>query len=212
MTLPKPSNLAEKRFLSHVQEVPAPKGTNLQSPCWKWTASCTNGGKGRPQFNQHMTDGKQKNTSAARWAYAHFKKQPEANAQLCHLCDNPLCVNPDHLWEDDANGNMQDCIAKGRHDTADALSKLDKAVQLHGQGTSIQAIASILNIDPCEAERLLEFHEEDASFYHADLERFGTEVAQNNRRERLISDYGTIGSAMESGSLARHIKQLDLSV
>lgn len=35
---------------------------------------------------------------------------------MCHNCpggDNPLCVNPDHLWLGSVAENLQDAIAKG---------------------------------------------------------------------------------------------------
>jgi len=44
-----------------------------------------------------------------------FAKGPIPEGKLvCHTCDTPLCINPDHLFIGTNADNIQDCVKKGR--------------------------------------------------------------------------------------------------
>lgn len=49
-----------------------------------------------------------------RFSYMLFNGQLDPNKFICHTCDNPLCVNPDHLFQGSSKENTQDASKKGR--------------------------------------------------------------------------------------------------
>lgn len=77
--------------------------------CWIWIGSVSSNGYGTLGIN-----GKSLRAHRVSWMLANGRNELHRWEFICHSCDNPLCVNPSHLWLGDAKANMSDCIAKGR--------------------------------------------------------------------------------------------------
>jgi hypothetical protein len=75
--------------------------------CWGWTDSIRNRRYGRLGIND-----KQVNANRVSWVI-HFGAIPEG-MHVLHHCDNPSCVNPEHLFLGTHQDNMADMKRKGR--------------------------------------------------------------------------------------------------
>lgn len=80
--------------------------------CWNWTGSKRN--KGYGAFG-YTVNGRTIQGRAHRYSYElHIGDIPQGLFVL-HRCDNPACVNPDHLFLGTNEDNIKDMLSKGRH-------------------------------------------------------------------------------------------------
>ena len=74
--------------------------------CWNWQANKVNG-YGRIKYREKMT-------LAHRLSWRMARGNIPDNMNILHSCDNPSCVNPDHLYIGTHTDNMQDMISRNR--------------------------------------------------------------------------------------------------
>lgn len=79
--------------------------------CWNWTKYCYKNGYG--QFQLRFL-GKKYNLIASRVAYELKNGLIPEGLLVCHKCDNPICVNPSHLFLGTQQDNMDDKVSKNR--------------------------------------------------------------------------------------------------
>jgi hypothetical protein len=111
---------------------------NKTANCWVWTCRIDHKGYGR-----FAIDGVYHRAHRVAWELTNGTIYD--GLHVCHECDNPRCVRPDHLFLGTRSDNMQDALKKGRFITGEdhAHSKLTaeqvKMIRASTERTSVLA-------------------------------------------------------------------------
>jgi hypothetical protein len=95
--------LSPKQLANYYDKVYIPL---QRDSCWEWTGCINNDGYGTLGL---FGKGQKAHRIAFAIRYGYLSSKC-----ICHHCDNPKCVNPDHLFEATHTDNMRDKEAKGR--------------------------------------------------------------------------------------------------
>ena len=100
----------EPRFWAYVRKADG-------DGCWEWTGTLF----GDTEYGSFKANGKRVLAHRYSWELArgpiegHIPGHPEKELCVCHHCDNPRCVRPDHMFLGHDRDNNHDMIAKGRN-------------------------------------------------------------------------------------------------
>jgi hypothetical protein len=109
--------------------------------CWEWTGAKNAYGYGAfnagPDFDRKVM-------AAHRFSWIiHHGSSIPPKMDICHHCDNPKCVRPDHLFLGTRQDNVNDMMKKGRYVKGRRPSGPDHYSKIRGFGkklTSEQAM------------------------------------------------------------------------
>lgn len=80
---------------------------NLDAPCWVWQGLTDRAGYGRVYDGDRVQ-------AAHRYSYKTWVKSITSEEFVLHKCDNPPCINPEHLFVGDDISNTADKMTKKR--------------------------------------------------------------------------------------------------
>jgi len=102
------SNCDTSKLTAHQWEVRFMRKVDINyiTGCWDFTGAVDKKGYG---IMKGMGENK-----AHRLSYRIFNGDIKKGMLICHTCDNPSCVNPDHLFQGTVQDNSDDMVNKGR--------------------------------------------------------------------------------------------------
>lgn len=124
----------------------------MAGSCWEWTGPVNSKGYGvisRKVYGEAL---------AHRYAFSLTVGDIPNGACVLHRCDNPRCVNPDHLFTGSKAENNADMMAKGRYARGESngQSKLtnDLVAQIRSAAGTHASIAAHFSVHQSTVTRI----------------------------------------------------------
>lgn len=111
--------------------------------CWWWTGTLSHPSSSL-RYGKMKFKGRQ--LKAHRISYEIYFGPIRDGMFICHKCDNPSCVNPDHLFEGTHQDNMDDKVAKGRQAAGVKLTQNRNSAAGERHGRAILTEHDVLEI------------------------------------------------------------------
>ena len=134
------------------------RNVDRSGECWLWTAGTNDSGYGQIKF-----DGWMQKAHRVAWQLT-YGPIPNGNGYhgtcVCHRCDNPRCVRPEHLFIGTHGDNMADKKAKHRQirnkGTANGRAQLTESevVRIRADKRTVRAIAFDYGIGTSQVSRI----------------------------------------------------------
>lgn len=117
-----PKKSSEERFWKHIDKN-GPIIYPELGQCWMWTGGTTNEGYGIFRLDSDST------ILSHRYSYFISNNKELSDLFILHKCDNPACVNPDHLFLGTQSDNLLDASSKlrinGENNSNNKLEEVD---------------------------------------------------------------------------------------
>lgn len=137
------------KYSNQKERIMAMSKIDAATGCWNWIGTIK--GKDDPlrQYGSMVVgsrkNGTRKTVSSHRFSYSLFNGAIPINMFVCHKCDNPRCVNPEHLFLGTRQDNVDDRERKNRN--------IIKRGQQHGNATLTDEQVGNIKFEYANGER-----------------------------------------------------------
>ena len=108
------ANLSKEEYFEHTRKR-LKKKILIKNECWEWQGQLNNHGYAFASWGQAE---EKKKTVLHRVAYAIWIEEVPRGLCVLHKCDNPKCINPEHLYLGTKKDNTRDIKNRNRFNPA----------------------------------------------------------------------------------------------